>query len=221
MRFGSPPPSELPPPLSPPAFIEARNTEYNLDVIGRVTHLDEHGLIASFPVEIPAGTVLFTSVDLRSINSTVRALIRVKSQAEGVELGGYATVAEFVDLNEDERRKISRQLSGEAGLLRGQGIGADAAPLAGEVASPAAPRTGVASPSSPRAGAPLEQSAQLPPALAKLNIAAFIWTVLGVIFYACVALALVAIFPQGRAWELMWFAKIWQAIGPWFRPIIK
>jgi len=220
MRFGSPPPSEFPPPLSPPAFIEARNTEYNLDLIGRVTHLDEHGLIASFPVEVPEGTVLFTSIDLRSVNSTVRALIRVKSQAEGVELGGYATVAEFVDLNEDERRKIARQLSGEAGLLRGQGMGTDAASPVEVAVSPVAPRPGAAL-VSPRAGELLDVPAQLHPSLARLNIASLIWMVLGFIFYTCVALSLVAIFPQGRAWELMWFAKVWHAIGPWFRPIIK
>src|SRR5215467_1421061 len=102
-------PNDLPA-LGVAAQLQARNTEYNLDLNGRVTNLNEHGLITTFPVEVPVGTVLFSIIDLRPINTSVRGLIRVQSQTEAGELGGFRTLAAFVDLNPDERRKILRLL---------------------------------------------------------------------------------------------------------------
>ena len=71
---------ELPVALSLPVGITARNADLKLDINGKATHLDEKGLVATFPVEVPEGTVLFTTIDMRSINSTARGLIKVKSQ---------------------------------------------------------------------------------------------------------------------------------------------
>jgi hypothetical protein len=210
VRYEPAPEPEIPPPLSPPASIQARNTEYNLDLIGRVTHLDEKCMVASFPVEIPEGTVLFTNVDLRSINAMVRGLVRIRSQAEGVDIGGYSTIAEFVDLNEDEKRKIRRQLSGEAGTLRGQ-AGADAVESTEVRIAPA----------STLETKPRRRFRWPVLRLPTITIASVIWVLLGIVFYSIVALAIVAIFPQGRAWELMWFGKLWHSVGPAFRSLFK
>ena len=81
---------ELPVALSLPVSITARNADLKLDIIGRATHLDEKGLVATLQVEVPEGTVLFTTIDMRSINSTVRGLIKVKSQAAIGEHGAIA-----------------------------------------------------------------------------------------------------------------------------------
>ena len=105
---------ELPVALSLPVSITARNADLKLDIIGRATHLDEKGLVATLQVEVPEGTVLFTTIDMRSINSTVRGLIKVKSQAAIGEHGGYRTIADFVDLNDDGKRKIAKMLGGPA-----------------------------------------------------------------------------------------------------------
>jgi hypothetical protein len=193
---------ELPPVLGMAAQLQARNTEYNLDLTGRVTHLNEKGLITSFPVEIPAGTVLFSIIDLRQINATVRGLIRVESQSEESDLGGFRTVADFVDLNDDERRKIARLLGRGpdelAAMQRGATFDDTGAQSQGYVAS----------------GAPAPRQARGPgqSATVRVTVESVIWIVLGVIFYSMVLLGIVAIFPQGRAVELIWLAKILHAI---------
>ena len=105
---------ELPVALSLPVSVTARNADLKLDINGKATHLDEKGLVVTFQTEVPEGTVLFTTIDMRSINSTARGLIRVKSQTPIGEHGGYRTIADFVDLNEDGKRKIAKMLGGTA-----------------------------------------------------------------------------------------------------------
>jgi hypothetical protein len=181
---------ELPTPLPVAAQLQARNTEYNLDLTGRVTHLDAKGLLTTFPVEIPAGTVLFSIIDVPTINATVRGLISVRSQTED-ELGGFHTLADFVDLNPDERRKIIRLHGGGpegASINRGDDSGGQ----------------------SRVQNIPMSTIAQKTPRALRLNLKWFpkitfeglIWWVLGLIFYSIVLAGVVAIFPQGRAWEL-------------------
>ncbi|HZV80282.1 MAG TPA: hypothetical protein VFF60_11805 [Candidatus Binatus sp.] len=184
----------LPPPLAVAAQIQARNNEYNLDLTGRVTHLDEDALITSFPVEIPQGTVLFSIIDLRSINSTVRGLIRVRLQSEASDLGGYRTLADFVDLNPDERRKILRLL----GKISDFGSGA---------------ASGDESPAQSAAYIPMSTVPARQPKPSRvhtapnLSIAGSIWTVLGLIFYSIVVLGVIALFPQGRSWEVEMYQR--------------
>lgn len=181
---------DLPTPLPVAAQLQARNTEYNLDLTGRVTHLDEKGLLTTFPVEIPAGTVLFSIIDLRSINSTVRGLISVRSQTED-ELGGFHTLADFVDLNPDERRKITRL---HGGGPEGASVNrADEGGAQGHVQN--MPMSTIA-PKTPRA---LRLNLKWLP---KITFEGLIWWLLGLIFYSIVLAGVVAIFPQGRAWEL-------------------
>jgi len=181
-------PEELPPQLPVAAQIQARNTEYNLDLSGRVTNMDEEALLTTFPVEIPEGTVLFSIIDLRVMNATVRGLIRVRWQSDADELGQYRTMADFVDLNPDERRKI----------LRALGRPVDGAPATDEEAAHAQSTTYMPM-STVQARAPRARRA---PWLPKVSISGLIWGVLGLIFYSIVVLGVVALFPQGRAWEL-------------------
>lgn len=203
---------DFPAPLAVPAQIQARNAEYNLDLTGRVTHLDEKGLVTSFPVEIPEGTVLFSIIDLKASNATVRGLIRVRSQEEASELGGYRTLADFVDLNDDERRKISRLLGGAAESM--------ASLTRGGIDESGALSQGVPMPASTRPSRPAR--IWLFPKI-EITIGSFIWGVLGLIFYTIVGLGVVAIFPQGRAWELTVYHKLmhdlhhqWPGLGHLF-----
>lgn len=193
---------ELPPALGTAALLQARNTEYNLDLTGRVTNLNEKGLITTFPVEIPAGTVLFSIIDLRIINAAVRGLIRVKSQSESSELGGFRTVAEFVDLNDDERRKILR--------LLGRGAEDDQQlPRGGAFDDTGAQSQGYVAPGS-RQGRGSDRGKQRAPV--RITVESVIWILLAVIFYSMVLLGVIAIFPQGRAAELVLFTKVAHAI---------
>jgi hypothetical protein len=203
---------QLPPALGIGAQLQARNTEYNLDLTGRVTHLNERGLITTFPVEVPAGTVLFSIIDLRTINATVRGLIKVVSQSEASELGGFRTVAEFVDLNNDERHKISRLLGRTSEELEHH-----ARPTTFDDLGAQSQGYQAASARQGR-GAPAKPAAPL-----RTTVESVIWILLGVIFYSAVLLAIVAIFPQGRATELAMWAKIlhwiehtWPGIGHLF-----
>jgi hypothetical protein len=191
-------PDDFPTQLPVAAQLQARNTEYNLDLTGRVTHLDEKGLVTTFPVEIPAGTVLFSIIDLRTINATVRGLIRVRSQDEASDLGGYRTLADFVDLNNEERRKISRLLGGAAESMMPSNLQSD------ETSASHAGPTPV-SPGSTRPRRP-------PGVWPKVTFESLIWAVLGLIFYSIVLLGLIALFPQGRAWELDLFHKLMREV---------
>jgi hypothetical protein len=184
----------LPPMLPVAAILQARNTEYNLDLTGRVTHLDQKSLVTSFPVEVPEGTVLFSIIDLRATNAMVRGLIRVRSQSEAGDLGGFRTLADFVDLNNDERRKITRLLGGppEAGLSPHE--------------SSHEPSSVPISPGSTIA--PRRRRMNIHISLPSVSLGSFIWGVLGVIFYSIVLAGVVAIFPQGRAWEISTFHRV-------------
>jgi hypothetical protein len=194
---------DLPPQLGIAAQLQAKNTEYNLDMTGRVTHLNEKSLITSFPVEIPAGTVLFSIIDIPQNNVTVRGLIRVASQSEESDIGGFRTIADFVDLNTDERRKIRR-------LLKRSSDDVDHPPARAAVLDDqGALSRGHSVPSAPPA-----RQARAPeqPAPVRVTLESVIWIVLAVIFYSMVLLGIVAIFPQGRAIELVWLAKLLHAV---------
>lgn len=202
---------ELPVALSLPVTVTARNAEHKLDITGKATHLDEKGMVATFPVEVPEGTVLFTTIDMRSINSSARGLIKVKSQTAIGEHGGYRTIVDFVDLNDDGKRKIAKMLGGPAEELApvaARNLAAEniAGSRGGYVRTPQAAanlgetyRAPVAAQTSKRAfwePAPLRTQA-------KASTSTRFWGSLGVTFYVAAILAIVALFPQGRAFEMM------------------
>ena len=201
---------ELPVALSLPVGITARNADLKLDINGKATHLDEKGLVATFPAEVPEGTVLFTTIDMRSINSTARGLIKVKSQTAIGEHGGYRTIADFVDLNEDGKRKIAKMLGGPSEELapvasRSFAVDQIGTQHGGYVRTPQA---AAAAPEYYRQPAPAAQPARrnyFEPAPLRANARAStatrFWGSLGVTFYVALILVIVALFPQGRAFE--------------------
>jgi hypothetical protein len=211
---------ELPVALSLPVSVTARNADLKIDVTGKATHLDEKGLVVTFPVEVPEGTVLFTTIDMRSINSSARGLIKVKSQTAIGEHGGYRTIADFVDLNDDGRRKIAKMLGGPAEELmpvasRGpavESLGTN--PRGGYVRTPQAAAN--AADYRPAAAAPAARRAYFEPApmraQAKASASTRFWGSLGVTFYVCLILAIVALFPQGRAFEWLVLSYIGYAL---------
>jgi hypothetical protein len=211
---------ELPVALALPVSVTARNAEHKLDITGKATHLDEKGLVVTFPVEVPEGTVLFTTIDMRSINSTARGLIKVKSQAAIGEHGGYRTIADFVDLNEDGKRKIAKMLGGPAEELApvaSRGMAADQyspPSQGGYVRTPqAAAQAHDYRP--PMAAQPARRSYFEPAPLrgqSKASASTRFWGSLGVTFYVCLILAIVALFPQGRAFEWMVLSYIGYAL---------
>jgi len=216
---------ELPVALSLPVSVTARNADLKLDVTGKATHLDEKGLVVTFPVEVPEGTVLFTTIDMRSINSSARGLIKVKSQAAIGEHGGYRTIADFVDLNDDGRRKIAKMLGGPAEELapvasRGpvaESFGSN--PRGGYVRTPQAAAN--AADYRPPTSAPGARRAYFEPsplrAQARASTSTRFWGSLGVTFYVCLILGIVALFPQGRAFEWVVLSYIGYALERmWF-----
>ena len=200
---------ELPVALSLPVSITARNADLKLDLNGKATHLDEKGLVATFPVEVPEGTVLFTTIDMRTINSTARGLIKVKSQTAIGEHGGYRTIADFVDLNEDGKRQIAKMLGGPTEDLapvasRSFAVDQIATQHGGYVRTPQAAQTADAYRPQVPAAQPARRAYFEPAPLraqAKASASTRFWGSLGVTFYVCLILAIVALFPQGRAFE--------------------
>ncbi|HZV80442.1 MAG TPA: hypothetical protein VFF60_12640 [Candidatus Binatus sp.] len=211
---------ELPVALALPVSVTARNADLKLDITGRATHLDEKGLVVTFQQEVPEGTVLFTTVDMRSINSTVRGLIKVKSQAAIGEHGGYRTIADFVDLNDDGKRKIAKMLGGPAEDLapvasRSFAVDQIGTQQGGYVRTPQA-AANAAPVYRPPVAAQAARRAYFEPApmRAKANASAStkFWGSLGVTFYVVAFLVIVAFFPAGRAFELMVLGKIGYAL---------
>lgn len=202
--------SELPTVLALPVLVSGRNAEHKVDVKGQATRLDETGFVANFPDPIPEGTILFTMIDMRNINAMARGLAKVKSQTPMGENAGYQTFADFIDLNEDGKQKIAKMLGGgrsegfgqapsrnfavdQLGTLPGMGPLRTGGPVNYQVTQE--PRRSYFEP------APLRAVAQ-PTASTKF------WNSLGVTAYIAALLIVVALFPQGRAFELMVFHKI-------------
>lgn len=199
---------ELPVALSLPVSITARNADLKLDLLGKATHLDEKGLVATFAVAVPEGTVLFTTIDMRSINSTARGLIKVKSQTAIGEHGGYRTIADFVDLNEDGRRKIAKMLGGpseDLAPVRSRSFAVDqiGTQQGGYVRTPQAAASAPNFYTPPFAAEPSKRYFEPAPLRtnARASTSTRFWGSLGVSSYVVVILIIVAFFPQGRAFE--------------------
>lgn len=101
---------ELPAALPLPIDITVRNAEQGVNVTGKAARLDQNGLVATLPIEVKDNTILFTTLDMRSIKATARGLIKVKSQRSLGEGGGFEVSADFLELSEDARQKIERML---------------------------------------------------------------------------------------------------------------
>jgi len=212
---------ELPVALALPVGITARNAEHHLEIAGKATHLDEKGLVATFPVEVPEGTILFTTIDMRSINSTARGLIKVKSQTALGEHGGFQTIADFVDLNDDGKRKIAKMLGGPSEELvpvRSRAMAADqiAGPSGGYVRTPQAAAAAGIRYDHQAAPSLAARRSYFEPAPLRANATAStttkFWGSLGVTFYVAVGLIIIAMFPLGRQIEWFMLSTIGHAI---------
>ena len=213
---------ELPAALPLPIDITVRNAEQGVNQTGKAARLDATGLVATFPTEVRENTILFTTLDMRSIKATARGLIKVKSQHSLGENGGYEVVADFLELSDDARQKIDRLL----------GRHTEEAP-----AATLPPPTPAFSPQSTfrAAGAAtflppvdyqaVNQQAERRPYFEPSPIrgvthatrATKFWNSLGVSAYVAVALIIIAIFPQGRAAELyVWNHFAWAVSRMWY-----
>lgn len=102
--------SELPAALPYPVTVNIRNSDLQIEETGKASRLDESRIVVSLRTQLPPGTVLFSSIDMRTMNATVRGLIRVISQQPLEDGIGIDTLAEFVELSDDAKSKIQRLL---------------------------------------------------------------------------------------------------------------
>lgn len=217
----------LPASITLPVVITVRNSDLGLNETGRVKRLDHTSLVASLPVAIPDGTVLFSTIDMRTLNATARGLIRVRTQTTMGEGAGFDTVADFIELNDDGKLKIDRLLGNQesppppnAGGFIGGGAGG------GSGRSFATDQIGVQPVYSRTSG---KQDYQITPekktyfepapirGKAEASKSTKFWGSIGVSGYTVVILAVVALFPQGRYWELyVWDHVAWAVSRTWY-----
>jgi hypothetical protein len=216
----------LPAALTLPVVITVRNSDLGLNETGRVKRLDHTGLVASLPVAIPDGTVLFSTIDMRTLNATARGLIRVRTQTTMGEGAGFDTVADFIELNDDGKQKIDRLLGNqEAPPPPNAGGFISGAPI-GNGRSFATDQIGVQPVYSRTSG---KQDFQITPekktyfepspmrGKTEASKSTKFWGSIGVSGYTVVILAVVALFPQGRYWELfVWDHVAWAVSRTWY-----
>lgn len=219
----------LPTSITQPVVITVRNSDLGLNETGRVKRLDLTGLVASLPIAIPDGTVLFSTIDMRTLNATARGLIRVRTQTTMGEGAGFDTVADFIELNDDGKQKIERLL-GNADTPPPPNAGGfinTSANTAGATRSFATDQLGVQPVYSRTAGG--KQDFQIAPerktyfepspirGKAVASKSTKFWGSIGVSGYTVVILAVLALFPQGRFWELyVWDHVAWATSRTWY-----
>lgn len=212
---------ELPAALPLPIDITVRNAELGVNQTGKAARLDTSALIATFPTEMKENTILFTTLDMRSIKATARGLIKVRNERSLGENAGYEVTADFLELSDDARNKIEKLL----------GRHSEDAP------SPPVPPAQTFSPQPTFRAA--TAATYLPPVdyravnnqkerrqyfepaplrgQSKATSATRFWNSLGVTFYVAVILIVVALFPQGRAAELyVWNHVAWAVGRLWY-----
>jgi len=218
---------ELPAALPLPIDITVRNAEQGVNQTGKAARLDPNGLVATLPTEVKENTILYTTLDMRSIKATARGLIKVKSQRSLGENGGYEVQADFLELSDDARQKIERLLG-----RRGDDVAPQAA-VAANATQPFMPaqtfRAGSASTflppvdyrtTSAATPAPERRPYFEPSPLrgqSKAAPATRFWNSLGVSAYLIVILIVLALFPKGRALELyVWNHFAWAVSRMWY-----
>ena len=216
----------VPPAITLPVVVTVRNADLGLNEAGRVKRIDKTGFVASLAVAIPDGTVLFTTIDMRTLNATARGLVRVRTQTTMGEGAGFDTFCDFIEINDDGKQKIDRLIGNaeappppNAGGFNALGAGAPARNFATDqigvqpVYSRAVPtkdfsvaqeRKTYFEPSPMRGKAEASKSTKF-------------WNSIGVSGYTVAILAVVALFPQGRAWEyFVWSHFAWGVSRMWY-----
>jgi len=210
---------ELPPVLPYPVSLNVRNSDLGIDESGNAFRLNETHIVATLRSNAPVGTVLFTAINMRALNATARGLIRVISQRPQDDGIGVETYAEFIELSDDAKSKIQRLLSG------GTAAASAPPPVARNFATdqlavqPVYQRRN-AMPNAEYQVASTERSYFEPAPLRQQATATGstkFWGSLGVTAYVLVGLAIVALFPPGRAFELMvWGKFVWILERMWY-----
>lgn len=211
---------ELPAALPLPIDITVRNAELGVNLTGKAGRLDTSSLIATFPTEVRENTILFTTLDMRSIKATARGLIKVRTQRSLGEGAGYEVAADFLELSDDAKQKIDR-------LLGRHTEEAITAPPPAQTFSPQPTfRAATAATYLPPVDyqavkESTERRQYFEPAplrgQSRATVATRFWNQLGVSFYLVVILIVIAIFPQGRAAELyVWNHVAWAVSRMWY-----
>jgi hypothetical protein len=210
------------PALPLPIVITVRNAEQGVNQTGKAARLDSTGLIATLPTEVKENTILFTTLDMRSIKATARGLIKVRTQRSLGEGAGYEVAADFLELSADARQKIERLLGRHTedvpgvtptppaqtfqpqSTFRAAGAATFLPPVDYQAVSQQAERRQYFEP------APLR-------GVTRATTATKFWGSLGVSAYVVAALIIIAIFPQGRAAELyVWNHFAWAVSRMWY-----
>jgi hypothetical protein len=213
---------ELPAALPLPIDITVRNAEQGVNQTGKAARLDPNGLVCTLPTEVKENTILFTTLDMRSIKATARGLIKVRSQRSLGEGGGYEVTADFLELSDDARQKIERLLGRHT-----EDVPAANAPPPAQTFSPQSTfrAAGAATFLPPvdyqAVNAQTERRQYFEPSpirgVSQATAATKFWGSLGVSAYVIVALIIIAIFPQGRAVELyVWNHFAWGVSRMWY-----
>jgi hypothetical protein len=218
----------VPPPITLPVVVTVRNADLGLNETGRVKRIDKTGFVASLAVAIPDGTVLFTTIDMRTLNATARGLVRVRTQTTMGEGAGYETFADFIEINDDGKQKIDRLI----GLAE-----APPPPNAGGFNSTGGPGSSTRNFATDQIGVQPVYSRTVPKGAdfsvaqerktyfepspmrgkAEATKSTKFWNSIGVSGYTVAILAVVAIFPQGRAWEYyVWSHFAWGVSRMWY-----
>mgnify|MGYP001229792310 CR=1 FL=1 len=206
----------LPTALTIPARTSFRNADKHIDAVGKASHLDESGIVATIPVAVDEGLILFTTIFLDSINTSARGLTRIRSVRSLGEGLDNEIVADWVDLNDDSRRKIQKLLSGEV-------------PQFAAAAAPGPqPLERHYDSSSYRHGlqhtgdiSGAERPHYFEPAplrgVGKPTTGTRFWGSIGVVAYVIAALVILAFFPVTRAIELqIWHSIEWGSSRIWY-----
>lgn len=215
---------ELPAALPLPIDITVRNAEQGVNQTGKAARLDPNGLVATLPTEVKENTILFTTLDMRSIKATARGLIKVRTQRNLGEGAGYEVMADFLELSDDARQKIEKLLG------RHTEDAPTVPPPATSPVYPSAPQGTFRAASAATFLPPVDYQAvagqaerrqYFEPApirgVTQATAATRFWGQLGVTFYVIVILIIVAIFPQGRKIELyVWNHFAWGVSRMWY-----
>ena len=204
---------DLPTALPYPVSINIRNSDLGIDESGHASRLDEHAMLATIRSSATPGTVFFTAIDMKAINSTVRGLIRVVSQKTLDDGIGVETLFEFIELSSESKQKIERLLTGgpavgsitpSARNFATDQLGVQPVYQRGDNG-----RMDIGVSSSERTyfePAPLRQQAHA-------SKSTKFWNSLGVTAYVIAILIVVAFFPAGRKVELTVFNYVIWSLG--------
>lgn len=213
---------ELPAALPLPIDITVRNAEQGVNQTGKAARLDPSGLVATLPTEVKENTILFTTLDMRSIKATARGLIKVRRQRSLGEGAGYEVAADFLELSDDARQKIERLLGRHTEDVPS---GPQAPPEPTFSPQPTFRAAAAATFLPPVDYQAVTQQAErrqyFEPAplrgVTQATAATKFWGSLGVTAYVIAILIVVAIFPQGRAAELyVWNHFAWAVSRMWY-----